>query len=62
MREKEISFLGSGEEENRDLPATPFIRAWICERPDLCAANSARVAYACLLGGYLELACDNLML
>lgn len=28
--------------------ATPFMRAWICDRPDRCAANSARVAYACL--------------
>lgn len=31
-----------------DEPATPFMRAWMPDRPDRCAANSARVAYACL--------------
>lgn len=46
---------GSGHGEGQasgevHAPATPFMRDWMPERLDRCAANSARVAYAWLRG------------
>lgn len=45
----------SRQMSRRNVQATPFILCWIRERLLLCAANSARVAYACLRSRVLVL-------